>query len=234
MRYWVKEKFKYALSIIIRKINICDYFKIYEEKAPIEEKNRQAIIENLFSYEKIDRNEKTNAVLFGYWQSEKYFYKYRNDLLKLFVPKHEYSNEVKKYIKKIIENECASIHIRRGDYVTLNLTIDIDYYNRAIEYIFRNNKVNIFYIFSDDIEWVKNNLNHKQNIYYIYVSLSEKSVTKDIDEMMLMSMCSHNIIANSTYSWWGAWLNRNKKKVVISPKVAFNNKDIIPDDWIRL
>ena len=93
----------------------------------------------------------------------------------------------------------------------------------------------VFFVFSDDIEWVKENL----NITFPVVYLSGIKNIKSYEELVLMSKCKHNIIANSSFSWWGAWLNTNQKKIVIAPKRWFNDvkldtTDLIPENWIRI
>ena len=174
----------------------------------------------------------------GYWQSEKYFLKYREDLLREFTLKNELHHESKNYHNKIAQSETVSLHIRRGDYVT-NLhinnfhgTCSLDYYKNAVKVIEKKVSQPHFFIFSDDLEWAKKNLDFIKNI--TFVELGDD--VPDHDEMMLMSFCKHNIIANSSFSWWGAWLNQNTEKIVIAPKKwsAAENDDRIPKEWILL
>ncbi len=177
----------------------------------------------------------------SYFHSEKYF---RNNAkiivndFKLKNPPRNTSSETAFVIKASISP--VSIHIRRGDYVndsktnTYHGVIDIDYYERAINYIKKYYKDSNFFIFSDDIEWVKKNLNIQSDT--VLVSRPE---IPDYEELFLMSLCKHNIIANSSFSWWGAWLNQNPDKIVIAPKRWFRDKsidttDICPPEWIRL
>ena len=107
-----------------------------------------------------------------------------------------------------------------------------DYYNKAINFISQKIKEPVFFVITDDTEWVKNNINIPYTVYY----LSDKKLP-DYEEIILMSKCKHNIIANSSFGWWGAWLNLNKEKTIIAPKKWFNTdyintKDLIPKDWI--
>ena len=158
-----------------------------------------------------------NMQLNGYFQSEKYFKHCRNDIIKLFG-----TNESK--INK------TSIHIRRGDY----LDNPNDFPTLPLNYYTSNMTVNKEYLlFSDDIPWCKEAFKNYNNIEYS----TNKTALEDIK---LMSRCEHNIIANSTFSWWGAWLNQNPNKIIIAPKLWFgpglkhvNTKDIIPNEWIK-
>jgi len=179
------------------------------------------------------------AIFDGYWQSEKYFIDIKNIITEELSLKKKYIDEIEKnLINKIKNNNSVSIHIRRGDYVndkTTNLhhgTCPLDYYHRAIKIILANNKKSIFFIFSDDIDWVKKNLKLLHPSFFI-------SGNKDYEDLFLMSLCKHNIIANSSFSWWAAWLNNNPNKTVAAPKKWFNNphqntKDLIPKPWIKI
>lgn len=182
--------------------------------------------------------ETTNCVFVGYWQTEKYFKHIRNELLADFSFK---GGDIKfeQLREKIKDNpQYVSVHIRRGDYLQNpeiygNLA-ETNYYKKAMKYI--NSKVNdpVYVYFSDDIQWVKERFDNDTGIFI------EASMFEDYCmwyDMCLMSCCSHNIIANSSFSWWGAWLNQNADKIVISPEVWFENKamqDIWCDGWIRM
>ena len=183
---------------------------------------------------------KTDTYYYGYWQNEKYFKKYRDEILKIFYLKRIHS-KTKKYKHKIVNSESVSIHIRRGDYVnnikTNNIhgTCEINYYKRAIKEINKIKKNIKFFIFSDDLDWAKDNLKFVN--CRVFVELDEN--IPDHEEMFLMSQCKHNIIANSSFSWWGAWLNQNPNKKVIAPRKWFKNSklntdDLIPISWLQL
>jgi len=183
-----------------------------------------------------------NSYVDGYFQSEKYFIDIRNILLKQFAIKQSLSAYTKK-IKSIIldkENSC-SLHVRRGDF-TNSTNIDIhgvcslEYYQKAIEYLKRNCIDLNFFIFSDDMQWVRENLKLENAIY-----VDSKENRLPHEDMYLMSLCSHNIIANSSFSWWGAWLNKNNDKIVVAPKRWFaddksynQSSDIAPDNWEKI
>lgn len=169
----------------------------------------------------------------GYFQSEKYFMSHREDVIELLGA----SDTIKKYIynkySDILRTNTLGVHVRRGDYVKSqewHTLLGADYYNKGIETI--SNLDNII-VFSDDIEWCK------EKIVGSDVTYIENE--KDYIELYLMSMCKNNIISNSSFSWWGAWLNDNVDKKVIAPKDwfgpkfnHFKTKDIIPENWITL
>lgn len=178
-----------------------------------------------------------NVYLQGYWQSEKYFYNVQNDIRRDFSFKKSLDPKNVECVNKIINSESIGIHIRRGDYVTatnLGTICSLKYYKNAIS--FMQNKVSepSFFIFSDDIEWCKDNISHVNSTY-----IDWNMGLDSYKDMQLMSLCKHNIIANSSFSWWGAWLNDNSSKIVIAPDKWFGNsktntQDIIPDSWIKI
>ena len=182
-----------------------------------------------------------NFYLDGYWQSEKYFQDIKNIIRKEVTLKNPIENKYADLISQIKNTNSVSIHIRRGDYITnkkfskvYNL-LDEKYYQKAVKFIAEKISDPHFFIFSDNINWVKQNL----NIPYLKTFVSGDNETKDYEELILMSLCQHNIIANSSFSWWGAWLNKNADKIVISPDKWFNDKignakDLIPENWIKL
>lgn len=163
----------------------------------------------------------------GTFQSEKYFTDIRKYLLHEFTPKTKIC--VSRNLIEILETEeTVSLHVRRGDYARLNHALNIYYYQRAmlkIEEVISNP---YYLIFSDDIAWVKENL----DIGARSIIVNEDGRLKDYEELMIMTKCRHNIISNSTFSWWGAWLNQNVEKMVIAPKVWFGDqKKIVLDNW---
>lgn len=175
----------------------------------------------------------------GYWQSEKYFENIREDILRCYsFPSFEDENNLK--LREDISRECTvSVHIRRGDYLKIPLYKGIctkGYYCNAIDKIISLTKVDRFIVFSNDIEWVKENLlDDFQGIDVCFVDWNKGS--NSFRDMQLMSLCTHNIIANSSFSWWGAWLNKNPTKYVLTPSKWINlneSNDIIPLSWIRI
>lgn len=197
---------------------------------PILGLNSPTYIEPKFSYSQLPVYNFI-ITLNGYFQTEKYFIKYRNHIVDLF-----YNEEVINSLQKKLLNisKTVSLHIRRGDYLKypdIHPTQNIDYYKNAMSYFDDNHT---FIIFSDDIRWCKENFkNLPYDIKYMDSGL------EDYEELWLMSLCNHNIIANSSFSWWGAWLNRNDN-IVIAPKkwfgkkATYDDKDIIPDNWIKI
>ncbi len=174
-----------------------------------------------------------------YYQNEKYFIDIAGEIKKEFTLKNDFSEKAKEYLQRIENSNSVSLHIRRGDYVenkkvnAYHGVCGLDYYNEAMRII--KEKINnpVFFVFSDDIAWAKENLKGTE---FVFVSCPE---IEDVEELILMSKCKHNIIANSSFSWWGAWLNNNSEKIVIAPKKWFNNKkakqmDIVPSNWLRI
>lgn len=172
-----------------------------------------------------------NFIYSGYFQSEKYFAHNRSLILQNLNVDTIYNKIVTKY-KDILSGITVSIHVRRGDYVVLSdkhPVMSLEYYKKAIQYI---GKYDRLIVFSDDIEWCKTNLKFSHAKYI--------ENEPDYIDMVLMSKCTHNIIANSTFSWWAAWLNKNKDKIVIAPKEWFgvqrnlSDVDIVPEEWVKL
>lgn len=203
-------------------------FSVYQEK-------------NLLFDDSLFRNGKKNIYLKGYFQSEKYFVKYEDQLRKDFKIVTSLKKETIDLLKIIKEKNSVSLHIRRGDYLSnpavnaIHGTCDLNYYHRAIEIIKEKIEHPIFFIFSDDIDWAKENLKLKNTTYFVDFNDASTSY----EDLKLMSACKHNIIANSSFSWWGAWLNTNKNKTVIAPSKWFNtdvlnSQDIIPDSWMKI
>jgi hypothetical protein len=171
--------------------------------------------------------------LSGYFQSEKYFEKHKNYILNTIALPLKFQETIKKkYVDITSHPLTVSIHVRRGDYLRLqhvHYIQPIEYYERAIKQF---NPKSLFVIFSDDIEWCKtqNVFNDISNKVYISGEL-------DYNDLYLMSLCKHNIIANSTFSWWGAYLNLNRKKKVIAPSTWFgesgpkDTQDLLPESW---
>jgi len=168
----------------------------------------------------------------GFFQSEKYFIDSRKNILEFFKPSKEIEQKINSKYSSILKDENIAIHLRRGDYLKFKDHHPVqtsEYYEQSIELIKKKKNIKNIIIFSDDIEWCKDNLKFENCIFI--------ENEKDYVELFLMSKCSNNIISNSSFSWWSAWLNKNKDKIVVGPKKLFGNKinhktdDIIPERW---
>lgn len=197
--------------------------------------------EPCFEYDKNVFDVKPNTYIEGFFQSEKYFKDIEQDLREDFKFTVEPDKENQKIIEQIQSTNSISLHIRRGDYVqkkryqNVYATCSLDYYKRGVECITEQVENPTLFIFSDDKNWVKENL----NLPYETVFVDNNSGKKSFEDMRLMSLCKHNIIANSSFSWWGAWLNKNEKKIVIAPEKWFNDEkinqtDVIPSAWLKI
>ena len=191
-----------------------------------------------------------NVILSGYWQNEKYFADIREKILNTYSFQKELSEKWKKMFYETchvpFDAECensVSIHVRRTDYVLPQYEVlyggicTIEYYKKAMTYCIEKLNNPIFYFFSDDMKWVKDELVPR----LVRCGLSDyRLIDAECDDvakdMWMMSRCRHHIIANSTYSWWGAWLGDNKDKIVVAPSKWMNkySDDVICKDWYRI
>jgi len=208
---------------ILRNINFVD-------KLPFEYKIHNESL--TFNYEQINYKKGENLLLFGYYQSEKYFINNKDFIINLFKP----TDSIKESIIKMIPNveDSISIHVRQGDYLKLSTyhpQQPIDYYISSVKLLGIDRD---YLIFSDGLDDIKDWFDFLPNKQFI-------SLGKNYLDLYAMSMCEHNIICNSTFGWWGAYLNDNKNKKVIAPNNWFgpslshlNSSDIVPDTWIRI
>ena len=200
------------------------------------------VLERDMVFNKSYKDTKNNSYLEGAWGSELYFKEIEDTIRKDFTIKKPL-DVTNKHIVHVIKNmsSAASVHFRRGDYVTdkeankIHGTCSIEYYTKALDYIYDNiNPQVCAVIFSDDIDWVKNNFH--PNFPHIFIDTND--VYNGYKDMYLMSLCKHHIIANSSFSWWGAWLGTNPNKIVITPKKWFNadynTSTLLPDGWITI
>ena len=197
---------------------------------------RKRIIENPYNIYNPELLKIKNGVVEGYFQVAAYYEPIRERLLHDFVPRQRLNTKNREVLDLMHRTNSISLHVRRGDYVKLqNIygVCDLDYYKHAIAVIANNTSNPYFFMFSDDIEWTTNNLAVDFPHMVVDINHGHDSAW----DMWLMANCKHNIIANSSFSWWGAWLNQNPGKIVISPAQWFANgtpTDIIPDDWARI
>lgn len=212
----------YSNTIFQGKPSVTYKDNIYKKICHSENRKFEKIFhEPKFSYSEIPYT--PNLLLNGYFQSEKYFVNHKDLIINLFDLPYD-------MIKKPVNN-LTSVHIRRGDYLKPNdyhNVLDMDYYNKSFKLMGDSN----FIFFSDDIDWVKQNF-VGENFYY-------SQYNDEVLDLTLMSICDHNIIANSSFSWWGAYLNKNTNKRVISPSKWFglngpkDIQDVIPENWIKI
>jgi hypothetical protein len=177
-------------------------------------------------FEEAWRNQ--NILLVGYWQTEKYFAEYRHEIIDAF--KFAWTPKL----------GVVSIHVRRGDYVTFrekHPEVTDEFYFKSI-YYFIGMGIQKFQIYSDDIPYCKTYFIPAKFPHAHFAFMEGNSIEEDL---RLISCCAHHINSSSTYSWWGAWLNRNPNKVIITPELWFSEgwggldiSDIIPDTWIKM
>jgi hypothetical protein len=179
-----------------------------------------------------------NTYLKGFWQSEQYFKAYEVEIRKDFRFRESVTEACKTLKTKISACNAVSLHVRRGDYVNnpsankFHGLCSPQYYNSAVNRISETQKDLGIFIFSDDIGWCREHIKFDIPVHFMETGSA-------YEDMYLMTQCRHNIIANSSFSWWGAWLNDHVDKIVIAPKQWFadtsvNTSDIIPDSWFKL
>lgn len=194
--------------------------------------NTKRIFENCFNFSNIDIDWTSSIEFYGYFQSNKNFLGYDNYIKELFQPTEEFINFIKLKYPEINNERTVSLHIRRGDYLTISHAhpvIDKSYIDEAIN---QNGNYDNLFIFSDDIEWVRENLSYSNQIIV--------SEMEDYEELWMMSLCKNNIMSNSSFSWWGSFLNKNEDKKVFVPDVWFgpsinhNTEDIYLKSWNKI
>ncbi|MFD2872299.1 alpha-1,2-fucosyltransferase [Mucilaginibacter ximonensis] len=212
------------------------------------EKNPDSIMINYkelpVSFDKTFRVLPSSVYISGNWQSPKYFANISSDIRQEFTFKYfEFDPDFKLIADEISEKTSVAIHLRRGDYIPekgspqIYFICDKSYYFKAMSFIRERFPHAAFFVFSDDIKWSKDHFKFDHfDVNFVY---NEKFT--DWQEMFLMSKCKHNIMANSTFSWWAAWLNDNNNKVIIAPKnwfnivpPGFNLNHLYPKEWIRM
>lgn len=173
-----------------------------------------------------------SIMFYGYFQSSKNFKNYSEKIKNLFLPTEKFKEKLKSKYPLIFEKNSVSIHIRRGDYLTISDVlpiVDKSYIDKSLKVI--NNYSNIF-VFTNDTEWAENNLN--------YDKCTIVKDLEDYEDLWAISLCNHNIMSNSSFSWWGSYLNKNKNKKVCVPSVWFgpkgeqNYKDIYETNWQKI
>jgi hypothetical protein len=182
-----------------------------------------------------------DVYLDGYWQSEKYFARCANILRKELRVRFEQDPQSREVAARILHTQSVSIHVRRADYVANAATYQThgtcsrDYYNQCVSLIAKRVNDPHFFVFGDDFAWAKENLQFNHPTTFV----SHNAAARDFEDLRLMSMCRHNITANSSFSWWGAWLNSNPDKIVLAPlrwlnDPRYDTRDLLPESWIRV
>ncbi|WP_026839818.1 alpha-1,2-fucosyltransferase [Citrifermentans bremense] len=203
-------------------------------------RGNRLIFEPSLSYWRQIMDAPEDCYLQGYWQTEKYFSHIAPIIRADFSFKERLSAQNLELAEKINLSNAVSLHVRRGDYAINPATLathglcSLDYYRQAINYITVQTEQPEFFIFSDDIPWVRKNLKIKFRCHYI----EHNRGCESYNDMRLTSLCNHHIIANSSFSWWGAWLNPSAEKIVVAPKKWFvqeaNISDLFPQGWVTL
>jgi len=196
--------------------------------------------EKHFQYEPSYARLPDQVYLDGYWQSSRYFKNIKNIIRKEFQPIALPGKTNEDLMDSMAQSSSVALHIRRGDYLSNPTAINyhgvcsLDYYRTAIDFMIDKLQNPNFYIFSDDLEWAKENLNIRHPVYYVDNNSGENA----FQDLRLISNCKNQIIANSSFSWWGAWLNPNPSKIVIAPQKWFlvdkDTSTLYPDGWIKL
>lgn len=253
--YSIEDVIKYGDNEVYEVFNTDCRFATQEEYERIKQKNgsipfrimnKLGISKNLFVDEKPyygEYNEKflnyENAYLTGYWQTDRYFECIKDDIFEAFTPKIDFNDKCKEMIKVINCDESSiSVHVRLGDYLDANNQMVYgnictpEYYKKAMSYMRYKVKNPTFYLFSNDLVGAERLFEGKD------VRIMKcNTLIEGWADIYLMSQCRHNIIANSSFSWWGAYLNRNVHKIVVAPSRWVNTykmPDICPEDWVRI
>ena len=218
-------------------IRILNRIKPYHKRYILQEKR-------LFIFDPKVLRKFRDVYINGYWQNEKYFKNIEDVIRRDFTFNKDLYGKNLEIVKQIKNTNSVGIHLRnyalghsgKTYYKDLSMygIMSSEYYEKAVQYIEGIQRELHFFIFSDDINMAKRNIKIKNPTTFV-----SNSNNKDYEEMQLMSLCKHQIIANSTFSWWTAWLNNNPDKIVIAPKNWFNNadydtSDLIPEEWIKL
>ncbi len=183
-----------------------------------------------------------NTYLDGYWQSEKYFNDFADVIRADFTVRHPPSAANQRWLEQIAATHSVSLHVRRGDYVStpssaaFHGTCGLDYYERAIAYLRERTGLElVVYVFSDDPDWVAANLKLPCAMHLV----SDNDAATNYEDLRLMTACRHHVIANSSFSWWGAWLDGRPDSITVAPAQWFagstpDPRDLLPQRWVRL
>jgi hypothetical protein len=216
-----------------------DNFRLTIQKIFGNENVIQYVKERTIDFDRCILDLPDNVYLDGYWQSEKYFVGIRDIIINDFVFLKHPSESNQKILNEIQKCNSVSIHIRRGDYISnpktrrIHFICDDSYYQKALEIIMRQIEKPHFFVFSDDAEWARTHIIPDARVRYITHNIEKQNY----EDLRLMMHCQHHIIANSSFSWWGAWLGKKEGQVVIAPGKWFNTKNYkssarLPSTWL--
>lgn len=179
----------------------------------------------------------SDIILDGYWQSEQYFSDFDEKLRNEIFVHNSISDKNRQWYDCITDTDSVSVHVRRGDYVSLGWALPSIYYRNALNRIYNKTDVTDLFFFSDDMNWVRTNCEELLpeerdiNVHYIECNNGETAY----EDLRLMRSCDHHIIANSSFSWWGAWLDKSNQKQIVAPNFwvydQVDNLDIVPNRW---
>lgn len=227
-----------------------DYFKVNIQQCSVLQRIKSCLPfsapgmvfrETAFVFDERLLSLKPPVYLDGYWQTERYFIHNSEALRRDFTSHQQLDGKNGKMLSQIKATNAVSLHIRRGDYISDSKTnnfhgvCSLEYYHAAVHIIAERVENPHIFIFSDDHEWAMNNLDFKYPSTLVDINSGDQGIL----DMVLMCQCEHHIIANSSFSWWGAWLNPSPEKIVIAPKSWFRNaphdtSDLLPKAWITL
>lgn len=203
-------------------------------------RSRNFVVEPHFHYWPGIREIAPPCYLTGYWQSERYFADAAATIRADFTFRQPLSGRNLELAGEIGAANAVSLHVRRGDYASNAKTLathglcPVEYYEAAIDHIARHVDAPHFFLFSDEPDWLRANLRVHHPVQYVDHNRGAESY----NDMRLMSLCRHHIIANSSFSWWGAWLNPDPGKIVVAPRKWFANdnvtQDLFPEGWVML
>lgn len=214
--------------------------RLYSQRVPLARRTHIAEASARYAPEVAALRPTGRVYLDGHWQSEKYFSDAAGPLRRELTLKGRPSPGGEKAAAEIRAREAVCLHVRRADYVHDETTrkvyhcCDQGYYRRAAAVVAAKSSKPAFFVFSDDPEWVKASL----DIGFPFQVVSRSGEDRTHEELWLMSLCRHNIIANSSFSWWGAWLNDHPGKIVVAPDTWYNDPamespDLVPAIWLR-
>jgi hypothetical protein len=267
-------KYNWYYNYCLQPFNIEENFISAGKEKKLLKANQISLLKEIVGgFNKNFFEQKDNLYLKGYWQSEKYFKDIGPLIRKEFTFKSKPSGKNEDVAGLIQNSESIAIHVRRGDYVTIDTAVkkyggicDLDYYQKCVDYLSAKVKNPVVFIFSNDPKWVKENLKLNAEAVYVTHNSTRKHfkfennylfrnslilfknfiVDKSYEDFRLMSLCKHFIIANSSFSWWGAWLGNHPGKIVCAPSRWINAipdkikiadaeyKDLIPESWIKI